>query len=282
VGSENRPQRRGIGRLLPAWFGLLVGGAVLFVIVERALVATGNVNLAPSVILLGAFTVPIAFTAYVYQRVSDFDVSVGTLALCTLWGGILGVVIASLVEARTIQHLGVVPALGVGLIEESAKLVVPLAIFFFGRRYAHEADGLVIGVAVGMGFAAFETMGYGFTALLKSQGDVGLVQQLLLLRGLLAPAGHAAWTGLACAALWRCRQSPGAAAVRNAVFTFFLVVVLHGLWDGLGLLATYCVLAAISLGVLRIRVEVAAAERSQSAGRPGSSLGQASPFPLQP
>ncbi len=257
------PRSRLLGRLVPPWLGLLVGGAVLFVIVERALVATGNINLAPSVILLGAFTVPIAFTAYVYQRIADFDVSVATLAMCTLWGGILGVVLASLVEARTIQHLGVASALGVGLIEEAAKLVVPLGIFFFGRRYAHEADGLVIGVAVGMGFAAFETMGYGLTALLKSQGNVGLLQELLLLRGLLAPAGHAAWTGLACAALWRCRQSPGAAAVRNAVFTFVLVAVLHGLWDGLGLLATYFVLAAISLGVLRVRIETAASERDR-------------------
>ena len=271
MAASGPPPTRRISRLVPAWLGLLVGGAVLFVIVERALVATGNINLAPSVILLGAFTVPIAFTAYVYQRVNDFDVGVATLAMCALWGGILGVVLASLVEAKTIQHLGVASALGVGLIEEAAKLVVPLAIFFFGRRYAHEADGLVIGVAVGMGFAAFETMGYGLTALLKTQGDVGQVEQLFLLRGLLAPAGHAAWTGLACAALWRCRESPGAPAVRNAVFMFGLVVVLHGLWDGLGLLATYFVLAAISLGVLRVRVEVAAAERRRGIDTGGAA-----------
>ena len=60
-----------------------------------------------------------------------------------------------------------------------------------------------MGVATAMGCAALETMGYGFTSLLLSKGDLGVLDEVLLLRGLTSPAGHAAWTGLVCAVLWR-------------------------------------------------------------------------------
>ena len=41
-------------------------------------------------------------------------------------------------------------------------------------------------------------MGYGFSALLAS-GSLAEVEQTLLLRALLSPAGHVAWTGLTVA-----------------------------------------------------------------------------------
>jgi protease PrsW len=84
--------------------------------------------------------------------------------------------------------LGFLPTLGIGLIEESAKLIVPLVFYFIGR-YRSEAAGIVLGVASGMGFAAFETMGYGFVSLVQSGGNIGIVDVVLLIRGLTAPAG---------------------------------------------------------------------------------------------
>jgi hypothetical protein len=55
---------------------------------------------------------------------------------------------------------------------------------------------------VGVGFAVLETMGYGFTTLVRSHGDLPYVEAVLLIRGLASPGGHATWTGLAIA-LWR-------------------------------------------------------------------------------
>jgi len=60
-----------------------------------------------------------------------------------------------------------------------------------------------------MGFAALETMGYGLVALIRSQGDVGVLEEVLLIRGLLSPVGHATWTGLICAVLWHKREQTG-------------------------------------------------------------------------
>jgi protease PrsW len=118
----------------------------------------------------------------------------------------------------------------VGLIEETAKLIFPVIIFIRGR-YRSEADGLLFGVSCGMGFAALETMGYGLVSLLQTQGNMGTLQEVLLIRGLLSPVGHAAWTGLVCAVLWRQRAKTGK-ILQPVVFGVFLVaVVLHALWD---------------------------------------------------
>jgi hypothetical protein len=48
------------------------------------LIATSNPNYAPSVILLGAFLVPITFVTYLYERLPSWDVPLQTLAVCFL------------------------------------------------------------------------------------------------------------------------------------------------------------------------------------------------------
>ncbi len=50
------------------WVQILVSGLILLFLVERTLVATSNPNYVPSVILLGAFLVPITFATYLYER----------------------------------------------------------------------------------------------------------------------------------------------------------------------------------------------------------------------
>jgi RsiW-degrading membrane proteinase PrsW (M82 family) len=242
-------QPTAVGR--SAWLLVLGVGLVLFLVVERTLVATDNPDFVPSVILLGAALAPATFVTYVYGHAATWDVPAPVLALAALLGGVLGTVVAGTLEYDTLRDLGTVPTLLVGLIEESAKLAVPLGLLV-ATRHRRAPDGLVTGVTVGAAFAALETMGYAFVELLASKGDVGQVQDLLLLRGLLSPAGHMAWTGLACAALYRAWSARGRdGTLRAFLVTFAGVVVLHGLWDGLHSLPAYLVLGVVSLGLLR-------------------------------
>jgi RsiW-degrading membrane proteinase PrsW (M82 family) len=144
---------------------------------------------------------------------------------------VLGTVIAGTLEYDVARALGFLPKLAIGLIEESAKLIVPLGFYFFGR-YRSEAAGIVLGVATAAGFAALETMGYGFVSLLGSKGNLGVLDEVLLVRGLSSPAGHMSWTGLVCAVLWRERLKAGHATLNWRVGGAFLTaVVLHALWD---------------------------------------------------
>jgi RsiW-degrading membrane proteinase PrsW (M82 family) len=213
------------------WLQMLLSGIVLLFLVERTLIATSNPNFAPSVILLGAFLVPVTFVTYLYERLPSWDVSLPALAVCFLWGGVLGTVIAGTLEYDLARSLGFLPKLAIGLIEESAKLIVPLGFYFFGR-YRSEAAGIVLGVATAAGFAALETMGYGFVSLLGSKGNLGVLDEVLLVRGLSSPAGHMSWTGLVCAVLWRERLKAGHATLNWRVGGAFLTaVILHALWD---------------------------------------------------
>jgi RsiW-degrading membrane proteinase PrsW (M82 family) len=212
------------------WLQIFVSGLILLYLVELMLVTTSNPIYVPS-ILLGAFLVPVTFVAYLYERLPSWDVSLQALAVCFLWGGVLGTVVAGALEYEVARALGFLPKLLIGLIEESAKLIVPL-IFYFVGRYRSEAAGIVLGVATAAGFASLETMGYGFVSLVSSKGNLGVLDEVLLVRGLTSPAGHMAWTGLVCAVLWRERLKVGHATLNWRVLGAFLTaVVLHALWD---------------------------------------------------
>lgn len=220
-----------MGLLRRGWLRVFVGGLVLLFLVERTLVATSNPNFFPSVILLGAFLVPVTVLAYLYESFGDWEVPLPALATCFLWGGVLGTVVAGTLEYDVARSLGFLPKLLIGLIEESAKLIVPLVFYFLGR-YRSEAAGIVLGVATAAGFAGLETMGYGFVTLLQSKANLGALDEVLILRGLTSPAGHLAWTGLVAAVLWRERLRAGRPTVNGRVLGAFLTaVVLHALWD---------------------------------------------------
>ncbi|MEU4564608.1 PrsW family glutamic-type intramembrane protease [Actinoplanes sp. NPDC023936] len=240
------------------WVAVLAIGLALYFLVLRTLVHTQNPNLVPAVILLGACTVPAAFLTFAQARTGRWQVPATVLLVTAFFGGVVGLVVAGTLEFDALRDLGTLPMLFVALIEETAKLVVPLLVLvtvLIRRRRRLPSDGLVIGVASGMGFAALETMGYAFTALVSSGGNVGALEETLLIRGLTAPAGHTAWTGLTCGALWMLASAPSARNAVTFLLTFAGAVALHTAWDTFGTVWAYAVLAVLSLGwlVLRLR-----------------------------
>ncbi len=236
---ESRPKREetpktaggnGVPLFKKTSFRILAGGTLLFFLIDTLARQANNPGYIPLVIVVGAFVVPVAFVSYIYEREPGRDIPVRSVALCFVWGGALGVTVAGFLEYATLQGLGTAQLLGVGVIEESAKLIFPLAVYFRGR-YCSEADGLIFGVAAGMGFAAFETIGYGLAAA-QSSGGIGSAEATLIVRGLLSPAGHGAWTGLVCAFLWRERENVGRRIVDLPLAgAFSAAVILHTLWD---------------------------------------------------
>ncbi len=251
-----------------SWFLTLLSGSVLFFATEKVLRYTDNPLYFPTVIMLGSFLVPVTFVIFVYEREDTRAISASLVVLTFLWGGAIGTLVAGVLEYDTLRDLTFFPQLGIGVIEEGAKLVLPVA-FFFKGRYRREAEGLVFGAASGMGFAALETMGYGFVALIASRGDVGVLEDTLILRGFLAPIGHGAWTGFVCAVLWRERER-GSGLLRASLVVagaFFTAAMLHALWDtfagsggstlirslGLDLLSLGVALVSLVLLIRRIR-----------------------------
>jgi protease PrsW len=235
-----------------AWLIVLAVGVGLFELVRQVLADTNNPNLVPSLILLGATTIPVSFVAFVYGRELNVDVGAGMLVVVAFLGGIIGVVASALVEYHTLRSLGTLPTIAVGLIEEAAKLIVPIGVLVL-TNHRRPADGLVVGVACGAGFAAMETMGYSAVALVQSHESIAAVDTLLLERGLFSPATHMAWTGLTAAALWQAaNQGWTVGALLRLLAVFALAVALHATWDSADSVVAYLVIAAVSLTSLKL------------------------------
>jgi RsiW-degrading membrane proteinase PrsW (M82 family) len=234
-----------------SWLPVLAVGAALYELVRLTLKDTGDPLFVPTLILLGAAVVPVAFVAFISGRRLSFGVGGSVVGLTALLGGVVGVLVAGVLEYAALRSAGHVPTLVVGLVEEFAKLLVPAAALLLFRRDRHPADGLLLGVACGAGFAVLETMGYALVALVGSGGNLSLVNGLLLDRGLLSPAAHMAWTGLASAALWRAAtQHWRPRKVGAFVAVYLLVAGLHAAWDSTGSAWAHAGLAVVSLGLL--------------------------------
>jgi RsiW-degrading membrane proteinase PrsW (M82 family) len=221
------------------WLRILFIGLSLFIITTLVMFLTRNPTLYPTVILIGNFLAPVVFVTFIYDHQHLSSLSTQTIAQSFILGGVLGVLGASILEPALVapfvqssQGLTLGGAMAVGLVEEGCKLA---AVWLLARRWRHtaEIDGLLIGAAVGMGFAALESTGYAFTAFLLSRGEIGASIAETVLRGLLAPFGHGVWTAILGAVLFRASKSSHFRLTPLVILTYLFVSTLHGLWDGL-------------------------------------------------
>jgi RsiW-degrading membrane proteinase PrsW (M82 family) len=220
---------------------MFLTGLVLWVLTVIVTFLTGNPNLIPTIVLLGSFLVPVSFVAWAYTRRHSGEVTAELLFSTFVTGGILGVLAASVLESYLL-HPSPGLFLGVGLIEEAAKLG---ALAFLTRRLAHKyaRDGLILGAAVGFGFAAFESAGYAFTALFTEQGlSLITLVQTELLRGLLTPVGHGLWTAILGGVLFSASGREHFALTWRLLWTYLGVSVLHALWDSMHSIALFLTL----------------------------------------
>ena len=240
------------------WLQVGLAGIVLFIIVDLVIRSTRSSSFLPVFMMLGAFTIPVAFAAYFFRQEHLLDRTVhGGIPLIQalvmfLSGGIMGTIIAGVLENQLVFQSNLGNFVSVSAIEEIAKLVFPVVVFL-QARYRSEVDGLVFGIASGVGFAAFETLGYSVVVLMSIGGGLGDLEQVLIIRGLLSPLGQAAWTGLICAALWH-YQGQGRKQVLITLAYFLLAVLLHTLWnivssmdEPLIIFPSYIVIAGIGL-----------------------------------
>jgi RsiW-degrading membrane proteinase PrsW (M82 family) len=215
-----------------SWWRVFLIGLLFYALVLIALIFTGNPNLFPTLVMIGNFLVPVTYVAFFYDRRHLSRISLPTIAQGFVYGGILGVLAASLLEPFFVRRLDLVTVFIVGLIEEFAKI---LGVLVIARRRRHDAemDGLILGVAAGMSFAALESTGYAFTAFLGSGGSLSVTVSVTLLRGILSPLGHGTWTGILASVLFRESEAGRFHLNRKVIGAYLTVSILHGLWDGL-------------------------------------------------
>lgn len=188
-----------------------------------------NVNFIPGLIMVGASAVPLTTLIFFWEMNAPQNIAFYRVIFVGFIGGILSMLVA-LVFFDILKNN--INPITIGIAEELAKAITVIS-FVRYRKYRFILNGLLIGAAVGAGFAAFETAGYALRSLMS--GDAQNLYNTILWRGLLAPGGHVAWAALTGAAF--CRVQGTHPFQLNMLVkikflrVFLLVVLMHALWD---------------------------------------------------
>ncbi len=195
----------------------------------------GNLNFLPAMIMLGAFAVPVTVLIFFYEINVFRNIPFYKVIKYFLLGGGLSLILAILFFSLDFNtdittYSG---ALMVGVIEEVAKAAIVALFLFKSKKSNYILDGLLIGAAVGAGFAAFETAGY----ILKFglQGGDAAMLNIIKVRGFLAPGGHVAWAAIEGAALMYVKgfEKLDKKHLNDKRFLLMCLIpiILHGIWD---------------------------------------------------
>jgi len=229
------------------WLKVLTTAAVFYILLLVTLLLTKNSNLFPTLAMVGSFMVPVAYVSFIYERKHLSRLTMPTVSLTFIYGGLLGIIAAALLEPFFISQLNLGAILRIGFIEEFAKILGVLVIARH-KRHDSEMDGLILGAAAGMGFAALESNGYAFTVFLKNNGNLSLAVAVTLIRGLLSPLGHGTWTAILASVIFRESRNGHFRINLQVIETYLFVSILHAMWDGMTLVLT--IVFNLGLGVL--------------------------------
>ena len=219
-----------------AWvyFKIFVFFLISYIVTRIGYINYGNLNFLPAMIMLGAFAMPVSILIFFFEINLFKNIPFYKVMKYFVLGGALSLIVAILYfDIITVAELDYKGALMVGLIEEVAKAVIVALFLFKSEKCNYILNGLLVGAAVGAGFAAFETAGY----ILKYglNGGDAVMLQTLRLRGFLAPGGHVAWAAIEGAALMYVKGFGKLDKSHLNDKRFLLIclipVLLHGIWD---------------------------------------------------
>ncbi|NRD79550.1 PrsW family intramembrane metalloprotease [Bacillus sp. BRMEA1] len=202
-----------------AYIGLYIGVSIF-----------NNINFVPGLIVVGAFAVPFTTLIFFWEMNAPQNIAIYKIVYVVFIGGIIALLVA-LIFYDILGRNNINP-ITIGITEELAKVI---AVIFFVRniKYRYVLNGLLIGAAIGAGFAAFETAGYALRSLLS--GSFHSLYFTILFRSIFAPGGHVAWAALTGAAICIVQGENhfnlNMLLRPKFIGIFFLVVAMHALWD---------------------------------------------------
>jgi RsiW-degrading membrane proteinase PrsW (M82 family) len=236
----------------PRWWGVLLVGLALWIATLGATFLTGDILLLPTVVLLGSFLVPVTAVVWYLDHDPSPVLSPRRVMTAFVTAGVIGLLAAAVLESYLVFGPGLLGMLKVGLIEEFVKgaAIVLLAL---GLRTYSTRDGLVLGAAVGFGFAALESSGYALASLFVVQGQhialsLSSVVFTELVRGVLAPFGHGLWSAVLGGVIFHAAARKGGLRPAWSVLVAYLgVSLLHAAFDFFGGIPGYIVISIIGV-----------------------------------
>ncbi|CAN5392720.1 PrsW family intramembrane metalloprotease [soil metagenome] len=225
-------------------------GVVILAVLALLVVGYLLIGLGPDAFALGGIMalVPLAIVFFGVRWIDRWEPEPRlAVVFAFLWGAAVAVIIALVVGAGvdplitalsqgddfTYQFIGA--AIQAPLVEESAKGLGLLVIFFAARKYFDgPVDGIVYAAWIAGGFAFTENILY-FGGQLLDAGTIadGSVGEIFLIRGIMSPFAHIMFTSATGIALgFAARYRSPLAAIGLFLVGLIPAMFLHALWNG--------------------------------------------------
>jgi len=199
----------------------------------------GNYNVIPDIIFVGSCIMPVTVLIFFFEINVPRNLSIFTTIKVFFVGGAASLIVTLLLfEVFPVGELNYGGAIVVGFVEEVGKAVIVVITIKKTNRCKYIFNGLLLGGAVGAGFAAFESAGYAFNIYLSSNGAENAYNNMvhnIYLRGFLSPGGHVAWAAITGAAIM---ISLGGRQYNNQclkdkrfISMFAMSIIMHAIWD---------------------------------------------------
>lgn len=203
-----------------AWVGLF---GFIFILLMYIITQIGGEGLAfVPLIFVGALIIPLAVLLFFWEMNIPRNIPIYEVLLMFLIGGAFSLIFTVILD----NIVGKTPVYWAPLTEEPAKLLA-LCIFLRKPKNKYILNGLLIGAAIGTGFAAIESMGYAL-------GTKDYIDSLIT-RGVLSPGMHVAWAamyGAALAGVKGSRKFQANQFINISFITYFgIAFVLHFAWN---------------------------------------------------
>ena len=217
---------------------MMIASLVLYFLFWIGWKAWENEKLLPGLMLIGSFAIPISALVLFIELNVRRNISLYMVMRLALLGGTLSLLITHVIGTLEVympnsDYWSWLGAAIAGPEEESAKLLAMIVVAS-AAKYRFKLNGLLVGAAVGMGFAAFESAGYAFTVLLGGGGVEDMVFNINM-RGLMSPFCHIVWSAIAGCALWRVvggkKFEWRMLCDENFMRLFLVPVILHMIWN---------------------------------------------------
>ena len=227
---------------------LLVAYGLLYTL----LMSFENLNALPGLIFIGSIAAPFSVLVFFFEINAPRNISIFQTVMIFLIGGCISLLITVFLYTYTdTDAFTITTAIIVGIVEEAGKIITTALFIRYMKKCKYIFNGMLIGAAIGAGFAAFESAGYAFRVLLSAQLFKEMTNNILL-RGILSPGGHVAWAAIEGAAIIISLKNDefnwGSLLDKRFLSLTLICVALHAIWDMpifIGGLLAYAKLAAL-------------------------------------
>jgi RsiW-degrading membrane proteinase PrsW (M82 family) len=191
---------------------------------------TRNWSIVAAAVFTGAMAGPLAFAVWLTDRTRiGRSVAPDVLFVTFVVGGCVASIFAGVFVSDFFYRPDAPGWLWISVVEEIAKVLVPLALCGLVPRYRSVERALALAIASAGGFAVIENIAYTAGALDES---VDAARRVLFERSAVTPFGHLAWTAIAVIVAARAWVQHQHLLLRpRALWGLALAVALHTAWN---------------------------------------------------